>query len=36
VLAYARCIDCTHARDDRLVGCQRMLELITSAEKSTP
>ena len=34
VLAYGRCIDCTHARDDRLIGCRRMLELVTSAEKS--
>ena len=34
VLAYGRCIDCTHPRDDRLTGCQRMLELVNSAEKS--
>jgi hypothetical protein len=34
VLAYVRCIDCTHPRDDRLIGCQRMLELITAAEKA--
>lgn len=34
VLDYGRCIDCTHPRDDRLTGCQRMLDLITSAEKS--
>jgi hypothetical protein len=34
VLDYGRCIDCTHPRDDRLNGCQRMLDQITSAEKS--
>jgi hypothetical protein len=34
VLAYARCIDCTHPRADRLIGCQRLLELVTAAEKS--
>ena len=34
VLAYGRCIDCTHPQPDRLVGCQRILELVTSAEKS--
>jgi hypothetical protein len=34
VLAYGRCIDCTHPRDDRVTGCQRMLELVNSAEKS--
>jgi hypothetical protein len=34
VLAYGRCIDCTHPQADRLIGCQRMLELINSAEKS--
>ncbi len=34
VLDYGRCIDCTHPRDDRLTGCQRMLDQITSAEKS--
>jgi hypothetical protein len=34
VLAYGRCIDCTHPQADRLIGCQRILELVTSAEKS--
>lgn len=34
VLAYGRCIDCTHPRDDRLTGCQRMMELVTDAEKA--
>jgi hypothetical protein len=34
VLAFGRCIDCTHPRDDRLTGCQRMIELIDAAEKS--
>jgi hypothetical protein len=34
VLAYGRCIDCTHPQADRLIGCQRVLELVTSAEKS--
>ena len=34
VLAYGRCIDCTQPRADRLIGCQRMLELVNSAEKS--
>jgi hypothetical protein len=34
VLALGRCIDCTHPRDDRETGCQRMLELVDSAEKS--
>jgi hypothetical protein len=34
VLAYGRCIDCTHPRDDRLTGCQRMLGLVTDAEKA--
>lgn len=34
VLDYGRCLDCTHPRDDRLTGCQRMLDQITSAEKS--
>ena len=33
-LAYGRCIDCTHPQADRLIGCQRILELVTSAEKS--
>ena len=33
VLAYGRCIDCTHPQADRLIGCQRILELVTSAEK---
>lgn len=36
VLAYGRCIDCTHPQADRLLGCQRMLELVNSAEKSMP
>jgi hypothetical protein len=36
VLAYGRCIDCTHPQADRLIGCQRILELVTSAEKSAP
>ena len=35
VLAYGRCIDCTHPQADRLIGCQRILELVTSAEKTT-
>jgi hypothetical protein len=34
VLALGRCIDCTHPQADRLIGCQRMLELVNSAEKS--
>jgi hypothetical protein len=34
VLAYGRCIDCAHPQADRLVGCQRILELVTSAETS--
>jgi hypothetical protein len=34
VLAYGRCIDCTHPQGDRLTGCQRMQELISAAEKS--
>jgi hypothetical protein len=34
VLAYGRCIDCTHPQADRLIGCQRMLELVNAAEKS--
>jgi hypothetical protein len=34
VLAFGRCIDCTHPRDDRLTGCQRMIELVDAAEKS--
>ena len=34
-LAYGRCIDCTHPQADRLTGCQRILELVTSAEKSS-
>ena len=33
VVAYGRCIDCTHPRDDRLTGCKRILELVASAEK---
>jgi len=34
VLAYGRCIDCSHPRDDRLTGCQRLMELVASAEKA--
>jgi len=34
VLDYGRCIDCTHPQADRLIGCQRMLELVDAAEKS--
>jgi hypothetical protein len=34
VLALGRCNDCTHPRDDRLIGCKRVLELIASAERS--
>jgi hypothetical protein len=34
VLAYGRCIDCTHARDDRLTGCKRLAELVAAAERS--
>jgi hypothetical protein len=34
VLAYGRCIDCTHPQADRLIGCQRLMELVTSAETS--
>ena len=34
VLALGRCIDCTHPQADRLTGCQHMLELVNSAEKS--
>ena len=34
VLAYGRCIDCTHPRDDRLTGCQRMMELVAAAGKA--
>jgi hypothetical protein len=33
-LAYGRCIDCTHAQVDRLTGCKRIVELVTSAETS--
>ncbi len=33
VVAYGRCIDCTHPREDRLTGCKRILELVASAEK---
>jgi hypothetical protein len=36
VLAYGRCIDCTHSRDDRLTGCQRMMELVDAAGKAMP
>jgi hypothetical protein len=35
VLAYGRCIDCTHPRNDRLTGCQRMMELVTAAGNAT-
>ncbi|HMF40373.1 MAG TPA: hypothetical protein VKQ32_06755 [Polyangia bacterium] len=34
VLALGRCIDCTHPQADRLTGCQHMLDLVNSAEKS--
>ena len=34
VLALGRCNDCTHPRDDRLIGCKRVMELIASAESS--
>ncbi len=34
VLALGRCNDCTNRRDDRLIGCKRVLELIASAESS--
>jgi hypothetical protein len=34
VLALGRCNDCTHPRDDRLIGCKRVTELIASAESS--
>ena len=34
VLALGRCNDCTNRRDDRLVGCKRVLDLIASAEAS--
>ena len=34
VLAYGRCIDCTHPQADRQIGCQRLLELVASAEKA--
>jgi hypothetical protein len=34
VLALGRCNDCTNRRDDRLVGCKRVLELIAAAEAS--
>ena len=34
VLAYGRCIDCTHRQSDRMIGCQRLMELVTAAEKS--
>ena len=34
VLALGRCNDCTNPREDRLVGCKRVLELIASAEAS--
>ena len=33
VVAYGRCIDCTHPREDRLTGCKRIVELVASAEK---
>ena len=36
VVAYGRCIDCTHPRDDRLTGCKRILELVASAAKEMP
>jgi len=34
VLALGRCIDCTHPQADRLTGCQHMIDLVNSAEKS--
>jgi hypothetical protein len=34
VLALGRCIDCTHPQSDRVIGCQRMIELVDAAEKS--
>jgi hypothetical protein len=34
VLALGRCIDCTHPRDDRVTGCQHMIDLVDAAEKS--
>jgi hypothetical protein len=36
VSALDRCIECTHARADRLIGCRRVLELVAAAEKATP
>jgi hypothetical protein len=36
VVALDRCIECTRPRADRLVGCARVLELVTAAEKATP
>jgi hypothetical protein len=36
VTALDRCVECTHPRADRLVGCKRVLELVAAAEKATP
>jgi hypothetical protein len=36
VTALDRCIECTRARADRIVGCRRVLELVAAAEKATP
>jgi hypothetical protein len=36
VVALDRCIECTRPRADRVVGCVRVLELVTAAEKATP
>lgn len=34
VAALDRCMECTHARNDRLIGCKRALELVDAAEKA--
>jgi hypothetical protein len=36
VVALDRCLECTHPRADRQIGCIRILELVTAAEKATP
>jgi hypothetical protein len=36
VTALDRCIECTRPRSDRLIGCNRVLELVATAEKATP
>ena len=36
VSALDRCVECTHPRADRQIGCGRVLELVAAAEKATP